>query len=284
MTEKIEPQEILHPMEKSAFADGINRKTIPIGSICFYVDRYPRKNDWMLPNWKPGKWFVRFGKVEEHYPGQIVIQLYEPKDFRTVNGVPIKEFVTPTEWQKLPKGWTYDTKLFCIDSAKCTKNGIDLSKIKVSLDDPNEIQKLIDNGIYVKVEENDHCILESQIERGKGWRIIRRYEQSDYRPWSVTVPFTDVFCTFQEAAEVVAEHDRQLAEEAAMSDLDWSKNEIKKTVFHWAQIYCIPSDQRNAVLDRLYSMENLEDLEIRMFGDDLQWKYCTHRRWSSVKV
>lgn len=62
----------------------INRKEHPIGSVVYFIKQRGYDKE------------VSFGIVEEHYPDVICLQLYELIDTRLINGIPIKDFITPT--------------------------------------------------------------------------------------------------------------------------------------------------------------------------------------------
>ena len=58
------------------------------------------------------KYSVHYGMVDEQFSDAVVIDYIVPRERRRVDGVPIDEFHSEQRYRKLPKGWTYNTKLF----------------------------------------------------------------------------------------------------------------------------------------------------------------------------
>lgn len=149
----------------------INRQEIPIGIVVFYIEKHGHE------------WKVEFGTVEEHYTSEICVQLYDVADTRLINGVPANEFVTPTKWKKLPKGWSYN-----IHQAEL-KRQANLSDLEWSIE---QIDKDIDRwaAIYdisteekAKCRERIMCIdkLENDETRVFGGMVQWKYE--DKKRW-----------------------------------------------------------------------------------------------------
>ena len=200
----------------------INRKNYPIGSVVYFIKKYGYK------------WEVAYGIVEEHYVDTICLQLYELLDTRLVNGIPIKDFKTPTRWQKLPKNWSYDTKLFEITYGKYLHDPKDYS-----LEKPDDILKAIKDGVLVKVQDNDHAHIEDEIDSKQGWRILRKYRVYEYHPTFISVKYYEVYDSYNKAKEVINEHEAEFKRQSELSDYDWSVEQIDKILNRWAYIYSI---------------------------------------------
>lgn len=200
----------------------INRKEIPVGSVVYFVDKFKYK----IPGHTYG---VSFGIVEEHYTSEICLQLIEPKDTRLINGVPILECPCVGPWHKLPNGWTCDTKLFEESNSESLK----LPDIK----DPQDILNAYKSGVLVNVQDNPHSRAETEIDKYCGWRIVIRAEPT---PRSyVSVPFHEIYRTYDEAKAVVDEEYAEFDRQASLSDYEWSVEQIDRTLSHWAYIYII---------------------------------------------
>lgn len=261
----------------------INRKILPIGSVCYYVDKYA-----VDPISRNNKWRVAFGTIEEHYIDTVAIQLYELRDMRLVNGVPINEFKTPTEWQKLPKGWTYSIKLFDITHAEFSSEYLDadtLKEIIVKWNNPDNVLEAIQSGVLVKVQDNDHCTINAEIDSHKGYRLRREYPM--WRPSPRTcesIHYNDVYATYDEAEKVVKCHEEQLKKMAEMTDLEWSIATIDNTLNHWTAICQISEIEKEKIRNFLMNLENLEDVEVRLSSCRIEWKYWKEKRWKSINV
>lgn len=252
-----------------ARAEDLNPKSFPVGSVVYFL-RSRRGTSQKV---------IDFGTVIDHYTGEIAIQLYEPADTTTVEGVPAKEFVTPTEWRKLPKGWSWDTKLI-------QYGHIEISGMYDPFDvkDPACIKSAIERGIFVRVCENDHAGFRAEIDRNNGWRIVRDYYGVEERLDYCTVFYTHCYATYEEAqAEleaIQAECDRQ----ASLSDKEWSIEQIDKNLDRWARLYSISDEDKRRARDRLLALNNIEDVVTRISCGALEWKYDRNKRWMRVEL
>lgn len=245
----------------------INRKEIPIGEVAYYIKNTNT----------PYKYDIGFGIVEEHYSSEIVLELYTPREMRIVNGIPYNEFNTPTEWKKLPKGWTYSTELFTLDWVKPENN------MELLINNPEHIKEAIDRGLLIKAINKDYSHIEAEIDAQKGYRLLRRIGQSEYHPFWISRPYREVYVTY---AEAKAEIDRRYAElkrQAELSDYDWSVEQIDNTIKKGVKLGYITEQEGEEYRNRLLNMENVEDIETRICYSSMQWKYWKNKRWINLK-
>lgn len=260
----------------------------PIGSIVYYV-----KHSTSVSN----MYFVHWGVVIEHYSGQISLQLYDWDDTRTINGVPIKEFDTPTKWEKLPKGWTYNTKMFelsqsqkyfdqiqplleCID----LDNYSDLS-INLSRHPPEYLFDLIEKGLLVKMQHNDYAQIETEISKEHGWRIIRKYNSSEHHSPYITLNIAEVYATFEEAKAVIDDMKAEWERQANLSDYEWSVEQIDKNLDMWCNWHHVDDETKLRYRRWILNLDNIEEVEIRItsFGC-IEWRYAGNKRWKKIEL
>ena len=248
----------------------INRKDIPIGRVAYFVDKFKYSI--------PGRtWGVSFGIVEEHYTSEICLQLIELKDTRQIDGVPILECPRIGPWHKLPKGWTYDTKLF----RESNSEFLELPDIK----DPDAILNAYKSGILVNVQDNLHAEIRTDIDKHHGWRILIQMPQWEPAPRSyVSLPFHEVYLTYEEAKAVIDAEYAELERQAALSDYDWAVEQIDRTLNRWAQIHNIDPDIQIACRKRLLSFPNIEELDVRVCAGNIEWKYAKNKRWIALQI
>jgi hypothetical protein len=261
----------------------INRKNIPVGSVVYYI-----QNHSTIPN-KP---IIKFGIVEEHYASEIALKLYEIVDTRTINGIPIKELKTPSKWYKLPKGWSYDTKLieygtnFKERFPDYPKNPKD-----IKINEPDSILAAIDAGLLVPIDENDHCNIETEITK-EGWRIVRNYSTyqsfnfggySNWVPSWISLYFHDVYSTYEEAKAVVDAKEAEFKRQSELSDYDWSVEQIDKSLNRAVTFGYITEEQSGNFMKRLLELKNVEDIETRVYDGGVQWKYWKNKRWKKLE-
>lgn len=243
----------------------INHKEHPIGSVVYFIKQRGYDNE------------VSFGIVEEHYPDVICLQLYELIDTRLINGIPIKDFITPTRWCKLPRGWSYDTKLFDITYGEypCDPRNYRFSN-------PDDILKGIKDGVLVKVQDNDHANINSEIDSKQGWRIRREYPAYEYHPTYATIQYSKVYNSYDDAIKVIEDYKAELKRQSELSEYDWLVEQIDKELNRWAYMCSISEEDKQKYRDWIMSLERVEDIEIRIFENNIQWKYWKNKKWMNI--
>lgn len=250
----------------------------PIGSFVFWLSNYSPSDSSICLG---GRYYLCFGEVIEHYSGQTTVQLYDYKERRIIEGVPANEFETPTRWQKLPKGWTYNTELMHITFEPFDENK-NVLRVNGTLTE-EVIRKAIENGILVKVQENDYGRFETEIDKHKGWRIIRNYN-GKYHPTYLTVQFRDLCKTAEEVKAKYDEIEKEFERQVALSDVEWSIEQIDHTLDRWAGIYNIPNDTKQIYRDYILQFDKIEDVEVRIMSGHIEWKHWDKKRWSKINL
>ena len=241
-----------------------NDKKLPIGSVAYYVGG--EHGQW--------KYEVKFGIVEQHYPSAIVLRLIEPKDTRTIDGIPVKEFVTPTKWKKLPKGWDYDTELFRLEREPFEEGTVE----SIHIDDPESILTAYRAGILVDVANNDPATFTARITKD-GWRIERQYGHG-FKPFYVTLDWRKVYPTYQEAKKVLDDHNAEFVRQANLSDYDWSVEQID----HVLGRSPLSEGEKSLYREWLLERDNVEDIEVRYISSGIQWKYWKDKLWKNIEI
>ena len=257
-------------------------ETFPIGSFVYWLSNYPVNNASIC---LCGRNYLCFGEVVEHYGGQTTIQLYDYRDRRVINGVPANEFETPTRWQKLPKGWTYNTELMHLTYELPSESETVFSVMSTnSFFNEEVLKQAIHNGFLVKMQENDYGEFEVEIDKHKGWRIIRQYRNRKYHAPYLTVPFNKLCKTPKEVDTQATEITKELMRQAALSDVEWSIEQIDDTLNRWAYLYSIPDDTKQKYRDYILQFDNIEDVEIRLYCGNIEWKHWKKKKWQTIKI
>lgn len=281
MDERIDIESII---DKNEYLNDINRKEIPIGSVVYFLENSRKFS---------GRKAINFGIVEEHYPNTIVLHLIEPLDMRRIYGIPVKDFKTPTRWQKLPKGWSYNTQLFTIELENPLLSSITMKEANqisqgypfgIDIRDKERILQLYKEGRLVNVEDNDHAHFESEINKRYGWRIIRKYPITEHHPYYISVDFRNVFTNYAEAKAEVDKIDAEIKRKSELSEYDWTVELIDEKLDLWAGLYYKTNEEKQKCRDWLLSRDNVEDIEVRIAHGGIQWKYLKNKKWLSIVV
>lgn len=224
---------------------------------------------------------IAFGIVAENYHDGDIVELYDLRDTRRINGVPYSEVVLPTEWKKLPKGWSYDTKLY-----EETNDDISEEASRYKIDNPKDILHAIAEGVLVKVSERDYSVILPVIDEEKGYRLTKAIDRSfdgKCRCTQIHLCPHEMYATYKEALDVLNEYNAELKRQSELTDAEWSIKCIDKTLDQWKYQYCISADLYNEVREKILSLDRIEDIEVRISQHSIQWKYYRNKRWIDVE-
>ena len=84
---------------------------------------------------------MKYGRVDEQFSDAVCIDLLEPKETRYIDGVPIDEFKDNQKYRKLPKGWTYNTKLYDLTWRANPEDEKLFNELNVKVDNSESIKK-----------------------------------------------------------------------------------------------------------------------------------------------
>lgn len=247
----------------------INSKDINIGDIVYYV----RRDGYM---YQP---VVKFGQVNDMFSNGVYVYSILPKEDRLINGVPYNDFVTPTKWQKLPKGWTYKTDLFTIgyNYNENLKN--------IHINNPDEILKGLDNGDLILGDKKDYSHIEAEITKENGFRLIRKSD-SNWHYYATTVGYNEIYKTYDEASQWIADYNKELKRQSELTDKEWSLEQIENTVKKYIYVCYIDEEVRKEKIDKYMNyftnLNNVEDIETRATVDGIQWKYWKNKKWNNI--
>ena len=152
----------------------VDPKDVKAGDVLYYLVR------------EGNKYSFRFGIVDSIRGDEAVIIRLTFDRKRKIDGVPVEEMDFPTPWKKLPKGWTWNTRLFELDVHGSWEDAIEADYI-LSLDDPDSIKKAYADGYLIPLDRYDNSEFESEIDKtlnrfafSKG---LSFEEKKRYRDW-----------------------------------------------------------------------------------------------------
>lgn len=224
---------------------------------------------------------VQYGRVDEQFSDAVCIDLLERKESRYIDGVPIDEFKEEFKYRKLPKGWTYNTKLFNLEWRTDPEDEKLFNELCVRIDDSESIKKAYEVGLLVKSDNIFHGHIETDITK-EGYRVIKKYPMWQHHIAHVSVRPDKVYITYQEAKKEVDEHFAALERMANMSEYDWTVELIDQTLNQWKTFQNATDEEVNAYREWLLSMKNVEDIETRMSLGNIQWKYLKNKKWNNI--
>ena len=246
-----------------------------------------------LNNWKPGDivywmhkdgWWpkVHWGMISDVYTDGLTVDYLEPYEVRRVNNIPINEFETESRYKKLPKGWTYNTELYKITYDERPKDFYTSTK----QDDPASIINAYNKGYLVKSSSIFHGEITTDITK-EGYRIVKRYPvwymSSSHKPTTATLLYSEACVSYKEAKDRCDAEIAEFKRQASLSDREWSIEQINHTLDHWKKLYGKTDEETNNVRDKLFNKPYVEDLEVRLSNNELQWKYWKNKKWFNIE-
>ena len=237
-----------------------------------------------------GRYTVRFGVVEDQYSDGVYINFLELRERRRIDGIPLDEFRKTchlAKYKKLPKDWSYDTLLYELTSDPWLPEEEQLVK-ELKITDPKQIKEAYDRGILVEKEKIFKGDIYTDI-TNEGYKIMTKYSLwGKYEPKSEVVRSDKVYFTCEEA---IAERDTKIAElkrPTALFDEEWSLEQIEKDVRRYLHIYfgvlALEQDKVDKYMNFFKELPKVEDIETRLFGGMLQWKYYKNKTWKNVFI
>lgn len=69
-----------------------------------------------------------------------------------------------------------------------------------------------------------------------------------------------------------------------MSDYEWSVFLINKELNRWQNIYSISNEIIEKYRNFLLNLDDVENIEVRIYGSDIQWKRFKNSRWANIEI
>lgn len=92
----------------------------------------------------------------------------------------------------------------------------------------------------------------------------------------------EIFASYAEARELIDQYEEELRRQAEMSDLEWSIEQIDKNIDKYAHTQGLSPEKKARLRERIMSFDRLEEVETRVYGSELQWKYIKNLKWKSI--
>lgn len=233
-----------------------------------------------------GKYEVKWGMVDEQFSDAIYIDFLEQKENRYIDGIPIENFYkyqNKQKYKKLPQGWSYDTKLYNLEYRNNPEDKKLFNDLHVSIDNPESLKKAFDAGLLVKSDTKFHGKIDTDISKD-GYKVIAKYPMWEHYLTHTSIRLDRLYLTYQKAKDEVNTNIAELNRQAALSDYDWSVEQIDKTLMGWQYVTDATDAEREAYKTWLISMENVENIETRIFGGNVQWKYERNNKWNNITL
>ena len=251
----------------------IPTKKFNIGDIVYWVENNHRD--------KP---YVNFGIVEDvygtlYYLAMVglnikkTVQRLDTKTGKFIDVCDLKDFHADQCWYKLPKGWSYNTKLYNIVEELRNKEEYKWIDVK----NPMDIKEGLDKGILCK-KDHFQPHVEVAIESGM-FRLI--YKSETDHLFAKSKDICNLYETYEECQKICNEIEAENIRIANLSDYDFNLEALNhKLDFIFKDDEITKDKYRKYIL----SKDNFEDIEFRSYYGDLQWRYWKNKKWLNIDL
>ena len=223
---------------------------------------------------------VKYGMVDEQFSDAIVIDLLVPRERRLINGIPIDKYENPTKYKKLPKGWSYETKL---DEVTYEPMPDEERNFQINIKSPVSIKMAYDLGYLVKDSTIYHGNVESEI-TNNGYRVIKKYPMWKHHIDHVSIRPDRVYDNYMDALYEVQANKAEFLRQASLTDEEWSIEQIDKTIAQWKRATDSSDEEAKRYHDWLVNIKDVDKIETRLCGGEIQWKYEDKKRWNYIEL
>ena len=159
----------------------------------------------------------------------------------------------------------------------------DIENCAIDIKNPESIKTAYEKGLLVKDSTIFHGTVETEITKD-GYRVVKKYPPYKNHISYTSVRPDKVYFTYEEAKDEVNANIVEFYRQASLSDYDWSVEQIDKTLNRWQYINGETDRLKNEYKEWLLAMDKVEDIETRLSGGEIQWKYCNRQKWNNIEL
>lgn len=262
----------------------LNNRRFKKGDLVYFINR---------GGYLTSFYYVDWGIVEDVYADGYGLKLYELRDVRAIDGIPVKDYdFNSTKWRKLPKGWTYYTHLFTETDEMSDDEGKwrDEKVFEDGIPASDWAFEGIEKGwLVTPSSQNKNAHIEAEI-TSQGFRIISKnplygaqmddnifHRKSDF----VLILFHQTYATYEEADDFIIEDRKRLDRIANMTNREFFEYQVCETLNKCDKY---TDEQREKVKSILFADPRFEEIETRMQMGYLQWKYESNKNWKGMVI
>lgn len=189
---------------------------------------------------------------------------------------------TRQDTRSSPKNWDCDVKLFEESERPYTEleqKAVDSFNRK----EPESIKAAIEAGALVTVKSVFYGWAEADVDRNKGWRIITKLPQYGSPRNGASISPYKLYRDYEGAEEEANAIRREFEWQKNLSEEDWSKYQINEKLGFYKYLHSKTENEINKIRNWLFSLDKIEDVEVRTFGGHLEWKYWKNKKWNAIE-
>ena len=167
-------------------------------------------------------------------------------------------------------------------------NDIKAALAKVNFDDPASILQAYHDGWLVRRDDWENDKVNYEVTKdGYYFHVENRNGTWGYKePSEQTMDLRDIYPDYESAAAEAKARNDEFARQAALSDYDWSVEQIDRTLAKWRLMNGGVTEQSAkeaaSIKKQLLEMKNVEDIETRTECGNFVWKYSHNTKWHTI--
>lgn len=275
-----------HEIDKVKEVANIPRPDLKVGDIAYWVERESCGH-------YSGFW-VKFGIVDEVWkdcyvvnylvPYEEVVIVIDGKSYNFKTFAEMQDFINNMSYRKLPKGWTYNTKLF-------TWEAINPIKPEGSIKNPEDVKKAVECGALVrpKMKVTNAGFPDDIVEK-QGWKLrmsatFGRNSSNTYTQGNIPLDKRYTFSTWEDAEKFAKILREEKEWSANLTDSEYVETRILR-VLNKAQerIFgenALTAEEAKRIYKFMIKQKRFDEIECRWY-DGFQWRYYDSKKWYTV--
>lgn len=275
-----------HEINKVKEVTNISRPDLKVGDIAYWVER----ESCIHYN---GFW-VKFGIVDEVWKDCYVVNYLVPYEevvitvdseshnFKTF--AEMQDFINNMSYRKLPKGWTYNTKLF-------TWSTVNPIKVEGSIKNPEDVKKAFECGALIRsrMKVTNAGFPDDIIEK-QGWKLrinttFGRNSSNTYTQGDIPLDKYYTFSTWEDAEKFAKILREEKEWSANLTDSEYTEIRILR-VLNKAQekIFgenALTAEEAKRIYKFMIKQKRFDEIECRWYKG-FQWRYYDSKKWYTV--
>lgn len=153
----------------------------------------------------------------------------------------------------------------------------------IDIENPENIKHAYDKGILVKDNTIFHGVIEEDITK-EGYRILKKYPMWQHHIDHVSIRPDKVYFTYEEAKSEVDKNVKEFERQLSLTDYEWSVEHICKNLDIFKAIHGLSERDIDSYRGFVLGMDNVENIETRIYQGHIQWKYEDKKRWNYIEI
>ena len=138
-------------------------------------------------------------------------------------------------------------------------------------------------GYLVKDNTVFHGRIEEDITK-EGFCIIKKYDYRDYHIDHVSIVSPKLYFKYDEAKKVVDENIAEFKRQASLTNYEWAVEKIDNILGRWKFLNGATNEDVEIYRNWILSLKNVEDVDVRIWQNNIQWKCWKNKRWNNIEL